>query len=136
MRSPKAGILPPSDTLTILPLGITDPDTIRKAFAQVSDIAGLPELTTAAHTQDSSTTDPLENVGLLVGMIDTPMTKNWNIPKSSATSVVTEAYNCIAAGALEILADDTTRDLKSRLNTKGEELYPWMHAQLRALMAS
>lgn len=74
--------------------------------------------------------------GLLVGMIDTPMTKNWTIPKSSAASVVTEAYVGIAAGALEILADDTTRDLKSRLNTKGEELYPWVHAQLRALMTS
>ncbi|AQS86645.1 dehydrogenase [Neoasaia chiangmaiensis NBRC 101099] len=75
-------------------------------------------------------------IGLLVGMIDTPMTKNWNIPKSSAASIVTQAYDGIAAGALEILADDTTRDLKSKLNTKGEELYPWVHAQLRALMAS
>ncbi|CEF41600.1 short chain dehydrogenase [Acetobacter senegalensis] len=75
-------------------------------------------------------------IGLLVGMIDTPMTKNWTIPKSSAASIVTEAYAGISAGALEILADDTTRDLKSRLNTKGEELYPWVHAQLRALMVS
>ncbi|MFS3136274.1 SDR family oxidoreductase [Gluconacetobacter sacchari] len=75
-------------------------------------------------------------VGLLVGMIDTPMTKNWHVPKSSATSVVTQAYDGITAGAVEILADDVTRDLKSRLNTKGEELYPWMHAQIRALIAS
>jgi hypothetical protein len=39
-------------------------------------------------------------------------------------------------GALEVLADDLTRDLKSRLNTKAEEFYPWMHAQLRAFFAS
>ncbi|WP_158807778.1 SDR family oxidoreductase [Beijerinckia sp. L45] len=75
-------------------------------------------------------------IGLLVGMIDTPMTTNYNVPKSSAASVVAQAYDGVENGALEVLADNTTRDLKSRLNTKAEDFYPWMHAQLRAFFAS
>lgn len=74
--------------------------------------------------------------GLLVGMIDTPMASQYDVPKSSPQSVVAQAYDGIAAGALEVLADDVTRDLKSRLNTPGEELYPWVHEQLRAFLAS
>jgi len=75
-------------------------------------------------------------VGLLVGMIDTQMAENYNVPKSHPASVVAQAYDGIAAGALEILADDLTRDLKSRLNTRGEEYFPWMHAQLRSFLSS
>jgi len=75
-------------------------------------------------------------VGLLVGMIDTPMTTHWDVPKSSPDTIVARAYDGIADGALEILADDMTRDLKSKLNTPSEELYPWVHGQLRAMMAT
>ena len=75
-------------------------------------------------------------IGLLVGMIDTPMTTHFNVPKSSAANVVAQAYDGVENGALEVLADETTRDLKSRLNTKAEALYPWLHAQLRAFLAS
>ena len=75
-------------------------------------------------------------VGLLVGMIDTPMATSYDVPKSSPASVVSQAYEGVAAGALEVLADDLTRDLKSRLNTKAEDFYPWMHAQLRAFFAA
>lgn len=75
-------------------------------------------------------------VGLLVGMIDTPMTAQYDILKSSAASVVAQAYDGVASGALEVLADETTRDLKSRLGTRGEELYPWVHDQLKAFLAS
>ena len=75
-------------------------------------------------------------VGLLAGMIDTPMTASYDVPKSSPASVVRQAYDGVATGALEVLADDLTRDLKSRLNTKAEDLYPWMHAQVRAFFAT
>ncbi|WP_199257260.1 hypothetical protein [Pantoea sp. BAV 3049] len=51
-------------------------------------------------------------------------------------SVVAQAYEGIHAGALEVLADDLTRDLKARLGTKAEDFYPWMHAELRAFFAS
>jgi len=69
-------------------------------------------------------------VGLLVGMIDTPMTARWDFPKVSPESVVDKAYDGIAAGLIEILADDFTQDLKTRLSTKAEEFYPWIHEQL------
>jgi NAD(P)-dependent dehydrogenase (short-subunit alcohol dehydrogenase family) len=75
-------------------------------------------------------------VGLLVGMIDTPMAANYDVPKSDPASVVSQAYEGVATGALEVLADDLTRDLKSRLNTKAEDFYPWMHAQLHAFFAA
>lgn len=38
MRRPTDDILPVSDRLTILPLDVTDPDSIRTAFAQAGDI--------------------------------------------------------------------------------------------------
>jgi len=74
-------------------------------------------------------------IGLLVGMIDTPMTARWDFPKVSAASVVEKAYDGIADGLLEILADDSTLGLKASLSTKGEELYPWMEEQLKAFVS-
>jgi NAD(P)-dependent dehydrogenase (short-subunit alcohol dehydrogenase family) len=74
-------------------------------------------------------------VGLLVGMIDTPMTARWDVPKASAESVVAQAYDGVADGAIEILADHSTRDLKSRLSTPAEELYPWLDEQLAGFVA-
>jgi hypothetical protein len=47
---------------------------------------------------------------------------------------VTRAYDGIAEGLLEILADGPSNDLKARLSTKGEELYPWMDEQLRGFL--
>ena len=73
-------------------------------------------------------------IGLLVGMIDTPMTARWDVPKVSAASVVEKAYDGIANGAMEILADDSAKELKTRLSIKGEELYPWMDEQLQGFV--
>ena len=75
-------------------------------------------------------------IGLLVGMIDTPMTTGWDVPKVSAASVVAQAYDGVANGSIEVLADEQTRYLKSRLNTKAEELYPWLDEQIAALVKS
>lgn len=73
-------------------------------------------------------------IGLLVGMVDTPMSAQWDFPKVSAASVVDKAYDGVADGSIEILADEATQELKSRLSMKGEELYPWMDEQLRAFV--
>ncbi|WP_275002277.1 SDR family oxidoreductase [Promicromonospora iranensis] len=67
---------------------------------------------------------------LLVGMIDTPMSARFDVPKVTAADVVAQAYDGIADGLLEVLADEPTRELKSRLSTRAEELYPWMGEQL------
>jgi NAD(P)-dependent dehydrogenase (short-subunit alcohol dehydrogenase family) len=69
-------------------------------------------------------------IALQVGMIDTPMTARWDVPKVSPASVVAQAYDGVADGSIEVLADETTRDLKSRLGTKAEEFYPWLDEQL------
>jgi NAD(P)-dependent dehydrogenase (short-subunit alcohol dehydrogenase family) len=74
-------------------------------------------------------------VGLLVGMVDTPMSARWDVPKVSAQSVVAQAYDGVAEGALEVLADDMTRGLKARLGTPAEELYPWLDEQLAGFVA-
>lgn len=59
--------------------------------------------------------------GLLVGMVDTAMTARWEVPKVSPTSVVEQAYDGVAAGALEVLADDDSRWVKSLLSSSAEE---------------
>src|SRR4051812_42686941 len=69
-------------------------------------------------------------IGLLVGMVDTAMSARWDVPKVSAESVVAQAYDAVADGSIEVLADEPTRLLKSRLGTKAEELYPWLDEQL------
>jgi NAD(P)-dependent dehydrogenase (short-subunit alcohol dehydrogenase family) len=69
-------------------------------------------------------------IGLLVGMVDTPMSARWDVPKVTPASVADQAYDGIANGALEVLADDETRQLKSQLNTPAEQFYPWLHEQL------
>jgi len=74
-------------------------------------------------------------IGLLVGMIDTPMSARWAVPKVSAVSVVEQAYAGVCEGALEVLADDSTRYLKSKLSTTAEELYPWLDEQTAGFVA-
>jgi NAD(P)-dependent dehydrogenase (short-subunit alcohol dehydrogenase family) len=74
-------------------------------------------------------------IGLLVGMVDTPMSARWDVPKVSAASVARQAYDGIAAGLIEILADESTRDLKARLSTRAEELYPWFDEQLASFVS-
>ncbi|UAK23789.1 SDR family oxidoreductase [Sphingomonas nostoxanthinifaciens] len=74
-------------------------------------------------------------IGLYVGMIDTPMAAQYDVPKTSAASVVAQAYDGIGAGALEVLADDLTVDLKARMGAPAEIFYPQVHEQLRAFFA-
>lgn len=69
-------------------------------------------------------------LAVLVGMIDTPMSARWDVPKVSAHSVVAQTYGGVTAGLIEILADEPTRGLKSQLNTPAEQLYPFLHQQL------
>lgn len=77
----------------------------------------------------------IQVVGLLVGMVDTPMSQRWDVPKVSAESVVTQAYEGVAGGAIEVLADDVTRELKARLSTPAAEFYPWLDAMLGSFEA-
>ena len=73
-------------------------------------------------------------IGLFVGMVDTPMSARWDVPKVSADSVVAQAYDAVADGSIEVLADETARYLKSQLNTRAEELYPWLDEQIASFV--
>jgi hypothetical protein len=73
--------------------------------------------------------------GLLVGMVGTPMSARWDVPKVSAASVVKQAYDGLAAGAFEILADESTQMLKSQLSTPAEQRSPWLDELLGGLLA-
>ncbi|OKH63259.1 short-chain dehydrogenase [Mycobacterium sp. SWH-M5] len=60
---------------------------------------------------------------LVMGMVDTAMSARWDLPKVSARSVVEQAYDGVATGAFEVLADDDTRLVKSLLSANYEEVH-------------
>jgi len=78
--------------------------------------------------------DGINVIGLYVSVIDTPMAI-YDLPKISPASVAAQGYDGIEAGAFEVLTDDQTRDVKSRMGATAENFYPPIHEQLRALLA-
>ncbi|OFJ54162.1 SDR family oxidoreductase [Mycolicibacterium grossiae] len=54
--------------------------------------------------------------GLIVGMIDTAMGARFDLPKSNPADVVAQAYDGVATGAFEVLADEDSRTVKSLLS--------------------
>jgi NAD(P)-dependent dehydrogenase (short-subunit alcohol dehydrogenase family) len=71
--------------------------------------------------------------GLIVGMIDTAMVARFEVPKSSPASVVGQAYDGVAAGAFEVLADEDSTDVKSRLSGTAEDLNAYLAEALAAV---
>ncbi len=71
--------------------------------------------------------------GLLVGLVDTSMSAHVSLPKVSAASVVAQAYDGVATGAFEVLADDDTRLVKSLLSRPAEDLGSAVAAAVSAL---
>ena len=59
---------------------------------------------------------------LIMGMVDTAATARWDLPKVSPASVVAQAYDGVVLGTFEVLADDDSRDIKSRLSDSSEVL--------------
>ncbi|MGP3533338.1 SDR family oxidoreductase [Microbacterium sp. RD1] len=68
--------------------------------------------------------DGVHVAGLHAGFIDTPMTARIDAPKSDPADIVRAAYDGIEAGDFEILADDTSREVKAALSGPVEALYP------------
>jgi NAD(P)-dependent dehydrogenase (short-subunit alcohol dehydrogenase family) len=60
--------------------------------------------------------------GVIVGMVDTAMGARFDVPKSDPADVVAQAYDGVAAGAFEVLADEDSRMVKSLLSRPAEEL--------------
>ncbi|WP_112134827.1 SDR family oxidoreductase [Glycomyces dulcitolivorans] len=61
--------------------------------------------------------------GLHVAYVDTDMTAGLDAPKSDSRDVAAAALDGIEAGAHEVLADDTTRWVKSQVSGDLEALY-------------
>jgi len=66
--------------------------------------------------------------GLHVGYVDTDLAAGVDAPKSSPKSVAAQAVDGIEAGALEVLADDVTRQVKAGLAADLAVLYPQLLA--------
>jgi hypothetical protein len=66
--------------------------------------------------------------GLHVGYMDTDMTARVDAPKADPREIARQTVDAIIPGAFEILADDTTRAIKSQLSQDVTALY----AQLAA----
>lgn len=56
-------------------------------------------------------------IGLHMGFVDTDLTRDLPVPKSNAEDIVRRAFDGVAAGAEEILADEPTRQVKLSLGT-------------------
>ncbi|SMQ71387.1 SDR family oxidoreductase [Agreia sp. VKM Ac-1783] len=63
-------------------------------------------------------------VGLHLGYADTPMTEGVTALKADPADIVARAYDGVAAGEFEILADDTSVQVKAGLSAPLEALYP------------
>lgn len=71
--------------------------------------------------------------GLFVGMVDTPMADRFDVAKVSPDSVVAQAYDGVATGAFEVLADDNTRFVKTLLSGTAEDLSTAVQEALRSI---
>lgn len=70
-------------------------------------------------------------VGLHVGYVDTDMVAAVTAPKLPAPEVVRCAIDGVEAGALEVLADETSRQVKAGLSADIAALYPGLGAAAR-----
>lgn len=63
-------------------------------------------------------------VGLHVGLMDTDMTAGLDVPKASPVDVAAQTLAALEAGALEVLADDASRQVRSNLSSELAAVYP------------
>lgn len=57
-------------------------------------------------------------LGVHVGLIDTDLTRGFDLPKLSPATVVERTFAALEAGAAEVLVDETTRAVKQGLNAE------------------
>ncbi len=63
-------------------------------------------------------------VGVHVAYVDTPMAANSTDPKTAPADLVNIVFDAVAAGKHEVLADETSEQLKAGLSAPLEALYP------------
>ncbi len=62
-------------------------------------------------------------VAVHASFIDTDMAAGVDAPKISPESVARQAFDAVAAGEIEVLADERTRTIKSQLPRDHELIY-------------
>ncbi|MFI5613165.1 SDR family oxidoreductase [Amycolatopsis sp. NPDC051903] len=67
-------------------------------------------------------------LGAHLGYTDTPMTKALTVDKEDPRDIVAAIYDGLEAGAHEVLADKTSREIKENLSGPLEALYPELAA--------
>jgi len=67
-------------------------------------------------------------LGLHFGYTDTAMTKDVTAPKNDPADIVGLALDGLEAGELEVLGDEMTVDVKSKLSSPLADLYPGLAA--------
>ncbi|KAK1182678.1 SDR family NAD(P)-dependent oxidoreductase [Streptomyces sp. NBS 14/10] len=116
-----------------LALEVTDPASVTAAAEQAQDVTILINSAGASKAALWSQTNSLRLelrprgiavTGLHVAYVDTDMTSGLDAPKADPRDVAVAALDGIQAGAHEVLADDTTRWVKSQLSADLEALYP------------
>lgn len=60
--------------------------------------------------------DQVQVLGLYLAFTDTPMTAGIDAPKGDPADVVRDAYDGLESGALEVLADQYTREVRARIS--------------------
>jgi len=67
-------------------------------------------------------------VGVHVGYVDTPMAAHTTDPKIDPADLVRTVFDAVEAGQYEVLADETSVQLKAALSAPLEALYPQLTA--------
>jgi NAD(P)-dependent dehydrogenase (short-subunit alcohol dehydrogenase family) len=67
-------------------------------------------------------------VGVHVGYVDTAMAAGVTDPKTDPADLVAQVFDATEAGGYEVLADDTSRQLKAGLSAPLEGVYPQLAA--------
>ena len=70
--------------------------------------------------------------GVHVGYMDTDMVADLDVPKTDPREVAVQVADAILAGDFEVLADDLTRSVKSRLAEDITSMYPELAESLAA----
>ncbi|WP_029538998.1 MULTISPECIES: SDR family oxidoreductase [unclassified Rhodococcus (in: high G+C Gram-positive bacteria)] len=72
--------------------------------------------------------DGVHVVGVHVGYVDTPMAAHTTAPKLDPAELVRTVFDAVQAGEYEVLADETSAQLKAGLSAPIDTLYPQLKA--------
>lgn len=72
----------------------------------------------------------IQVVGAYLAFTDTPLIAELDVPKADPRDIVAAIYDGLEAGDLEVICDDTSRDIKQKLSGPLEALYPQLAGNL------